>query len=96
MTILAQGNETISSVVFTSSAGFGTFAQLRISGIAAAVPEPSTLGDDAARLRRLGLCAPAITTQDVVRLTNDRSEVSKTAAMAVFSISRTPGGFNLG
>ena len=42
MTILAQGNETISSVVFTSSAGFGTFAQPRISGIAAAVPEPST------------------------------------------------------
>ena len=42
VTILAQGNETISSVAFTSSAGFGTFDQPRISGIASAVPEPST------------------------------------------------------
>ena len=42
VTILAQGNERISSVVFTSSTGFDTFAQPRISGIAAAVPEPST------------------------------------------------------
>ena len=42
VTILAQGNERISSVVFTSSAGFDTFAQPRISGIASAVPEPST------------------------------------------------------
>ena len=44
VTILAQGNETISSVAFTSSAGFGTFAQPRISGIASAVPELSTWG----------------------------------------------------
>jgi hypothetical protein len=42
VTILAQGNETIFSVAFTSSAGFGTFDQPRISGIASAVPEPST------------------------------------------------------
>ena len=42
VTILAQGNETISSVAFTSSAGFGSFDQPRISGIASAVPEPST------------------------------------------------------
>jgi hypothetical protein len=42
VTILAQNNETISSIAFTSSAGFGTFDQPRISGITAAVPEPST------------------------------------------------------
>ena len=42
VTILAQGGETISSVAFTSSAGFDQFQQPRISGIAAAIPEPST------------------------------------------------------
>jgi hypothetical protein len=42
VTILAQGGETISSVAFTSSAGFERFEQPRISGIAAAIPEPST------------------------------------------------------
>jgi len=39
VTILAQGNETISSVAFTSAAGFSSFQQPRISGV---VPEPST------------------------------------------------------
>jgi hypothetical protein len=41
VTILAQGGETISSVAFTSSAGFSEFQQPRISGISA-VPEPGT------------------------------------------------------
>jgi hypothetical protein len=42
LTILAQNNETISSIAITSTAGFTSFDQPRISGIAAAVPEPST------------------------------------------------------
>jgi hypothetical protein len=42
VTILASGGEKISSVAFASTAGFEQFQQPRISGIAAAVPEPST------------------------------------------------------
>jgi hypothetical protein len=42
VTVLAQNGETISSVAFTSTAGFDQFTQPRISGLVAAIPEPST------------------------------------------------------
>jgi uncharacterized protein YfaP (DUF2135 family) len=42
VTVLAQNGETISSVSFTSTAGFDQFQQPRISGLASAIPEPST------------------------------------------------------
>jgi hypothetical protein len=41
MTIIAQGDETISSIAFNSTAGFDSFQQPRISGVSA-IPEPST------------------------------------------------------
>jgi hypothetical protein len=41
ITIVAQGNEDISSIAFNSSAGFNSFQQPRISGVSA-IPEPST------------------------------------------------------
>ena len=43
------------------------------------------MGNDAGRLRRPGLSVPAITSQGVVRLTDEPREVRKTAPMAVFS-----------
>jgi len=44
VTLVAHGGETISSVDITSSAGFSTFAQPRISGLSGVtvIPEPST------------------------------------------------------
>lgn len=42
ITIIAQGAETISSISFTSTSGFGQFQQPRISGLATPIPEPST------------------------------------------------------
>jgi PEP-CTERM motif-containing protein len=44
ITIVASGGETISSITYASTGGFGAFQQPRISGISgvAVIPEPST------------------------------------------------------